>query len=281
MSLWLFLTNSLKARVVSYNILQERLDAAIVTAHDAGNYILLQETSNIRVSAKGLNDSVSDTDIAVEKLIFNNLQKSFPGDRFLGEEQGERGSGNGGRWIIDPIDGTDNYIRSIPNFTISIAYEDSSGNLSLGVVYNPVQKELFSAVKGCGAFINGRTINVSGITDPSSAVSIIAPPRKSYERTSDYFRLMEDIFLNTRDVRRFGSAALELCYVACGRVEAYYEMGLKYYDIAAGMVVLKEAGGRYSSFSHSENLIENGNILATNGYLHDWYSEKIHDNMGV
>jgi len=266
---------------VSYNILQERLDAAIVTAHDAGNYILLQETSNIRVSAKGLNDSVSDTDIAVEKLIFNNLQKSFPGDRFLGEEQGERGSGNGGRWIIDPIDGTDNYIRSIPNFTISIAYEDSSGNLSLGVVYNPVQKELFSAVKGCGAFINGRTINVSGITDPSSAVSIIAPPRKSYERTSDYFRLMEDIFLNTRDVRRFGSAALELCYVACGRVEAYYEMGLKYYDIAAGMVVLKEAGGRYSSFSHSENLIENGNILATNGYLHDWYSEKIHDNMGV
>ncbi len=260
---------------------QERLDSAITAAQDAGKYILLQTKSSIRVSVKGLNDSVSDTDVAVEKLIFNYLREIYPGDRFLGEEQGERGGGNGGRWIIDPIDGTDNYIRSIPNYTVSIAYEDSSGSLSLGVVYNPVQNELFSALKDSGAFLNGKAINVSGITDPSSAVSIIAPPRKSYERTSDYFRLMEDIFLNTRDVRRFGSAAQDLCYVACGRVDAYYEMGLFYYDIAAGMVILHEADGRYSSFSSSDNLLKNGNILATNGHLHDWYSEKIHDNMDI
>jgi len=267
--------------VLSEDNLLKKMDSAVTAAQGAGNYILNQNIANIRVSAKGFNDSVSDTDIAVERLISDYLQESHPEVGFLGEEQGESGDGSGGRWIVDPIDGTDNYIRSIPNFTISIAYEDPSGILSLGVVYNPVQNELFSAVKGSGAFLNGRLVSVSGVTDLSDAVSIIAPPRKSYEKTSDYFRMMEDIFLHTRDIRRFGSAAQDLCYVACGRVDAYYEMGLHYYDIAAGMVILSESGGRYSSFSDSEILSEDGNILATNGKLHDWYSEKIHDTMGA
>jgi myo-inositol-1(or 4)-monophosphatase len=280
----LFSINSPKGRaVLSDDVFQKKLDSAVNAARNAGDYILNQDISRIRVSRKGLNDSVSETDFAVEEMISDYLREHHPEDGFFGEEQGESGTGQdeGGRWIVDPIDGTDNYIRGIPNFTVSIAYEDHSGRLALGVVFNPVQKELFSGVRGSGAFLNGNPINVSGVTDPSDAVSIIAPPRKNHERTSDYFRLMEDVFLHTRDVRRFGSAAQDLCYVACGRVDAYYEMGLHYYDIAAGMVILSEAGGRYSAFSDSEVLTEDGNILATNGNLQDWYSEKIHDTMGA
>lgn len=269
--------------MLSDNDFQKKLDTAVNAARDAGNYILNQDISRIRVSRKGLNDSVSETDLAVEKMISDYLREHHPEDGFFGEEQGESGIGNGegGRWIVDPIDGTDNYIRGIPNFTVSIAYEDHSGIPALGVVFNPVQNELFTAVRDSGAFLNETPIEVSRITNPSEAVSIIGPPRKSYDRTPDYFRLMEDIFMNTRDVRRFGSAAQDLCYIACGRVEAYYELGLHYYDIAAGMIILREAGGIYSAFSESENLIEDGNILATNGNLHDWYLEKIHDTMGA
>ena len=259
--------------------LLRRQDSAVSAAYGAGRFISSRDFSKIQISSKGLNDSVSDTDVATEKFISEYLRTRYPGDGFFGEEQGETGKNSGGRWIVDPIDGTDNYIRRNPNYTVSIAYEDSTGRLSLGVVYNPSQNEMFTAVAGDGAYLNGVPIEVSDIKIPGDAISVIAPPRKSYERTSDYFRLMEDIFLKTRDVRRFGSAAQELCYIACGRVDAFYEMGLHYYDIAAGMMILKEAGGMYSAFSDSETLIEDGNILATNGILHEWYAEKIHKNL--
>ena len=152
--------------------------------------------------------------------------------------------------------------------------------LALGVVYNPSQGEVFSAIRGHGSFLNGKPIQVSSVKEPSLALSIVSPPMRMHDKAPDYFKLMEAVFLQTRDVRRFGSAAQDLCYVACGRADAFYEMGLHYYDIAAGMIILSEAGGRSSAFRESEILIKDGNIVATNGFLHNWYLQQIHDIMG-
>jgi len=254
-----------------------RLDSAIAAARGAGKLILDKDGSKIDIQSKGKNDNVTEMDNASERLITNYLKIRFPDDNFLGEELGEFSGSPGGRWIIDPIDGTDNYIHNIPNFSISIGYEDINGVLSLGVVYNPPQDELFYAVKGKGAFLNGQPIVVSGVDDPSLSISTISPPFRNHKKASVYFKIFENIFLQTADIRRFGSAALDLCYIACGRIDAYYEFGLKSYDIAAGLIILSEAGGSYSPFLEGEDLFVDGNLIATNKFLHAWYKKQIRD----
>lgn len=252
-----------------------RLDSAIAAARGAGRLILNKDIQNINIESKGLNDIVTEMDSATERFIINHLKIRFPNDNFFGEEMGESINGNGGRWIIDPIDGTDNYVHNIPNFTISIGYENMDGVLSLGVVYNPSQDEMFSAAKGYGSFLNGNPIHVSRVDNSKLALSITSPPFRIHNKLPLYLKIMESILVQTTDIRDLGSAALSLCYVACGRVDAYYEFGLKYYDFAAGLVILEEAGGSHSSFLESENLLIDGNIIATNGSLQNWYSKEI------
>jgi len=261
------------------NPLLVKLDSAIGAVRGAGRLLLSKKTSEIIIESKGGKDIVTEMDRASERFIIDYIKARFPRDNFFGEELGEKTNGDGGRWIIDPIDGTENYVHSIPNYTISIGYEDPDGVLSLGVVFNPCQNELFYAVKGHGAFLNGKPIQVSQVQDPALAVSLISPPLMQ-EKVSIYFRMMETIFLNTRDMRHFGSAALNLCYVACGRADAFYEFGVKYYDIAAGLVILTEAGGSYSAFLDSENLLKTGNIVATNKHLQNWYKKQICNVIG-
>ena len=252
-----------------------RLDSAIAAARGAGKIILEKDSSRISIESKGLNDNVTEMDRASERFIINYLKIRFPDDNFLGEELGEILGGKGGKLIIDPNDGTDNYIHNIPNYSISIGYEDIEGVLSLGVVYNPSQNEMFHAVKGNGAFLNGKPIKVSKIVDPALSFSSVSPPFRNHEKAPLYFKIFEAIFLQIGDIRRFGSAALDLCYIACGRLDAYYELGLQSYDIAAGLVILSEAGGSYSPFLESEDLFIDGNIIATNGYLQNWYEKQI------
>ncbi len=263
--------NSVEGR----NDLLVKLDSAIAAARGAGELLLGKDSSKISIKSKGINDIVTEMDSASERFIIDYLETRYSNDNFLGEELGETTHGDGGRWIIDPIDGTENYVHNIPNYTISIGYEHTDGVLSLGVVYNPCQDEMFYAVKGHGAFLNGKPIQVSQVQDPAFALSIISPPLKIREKASVYFTMMETIFMKTRDIRHFGSAALNLCYVACGRADAFYEFGLQYYDIAAGLVILGEAGGGYSAFLDSEDLLKTGNIVATNGHLQDWYRKQI------
>ena len=263
--------------MLSDNNLLFRLDSAIAAARGAGVLILDREGTGLGIESKGLNDIVTEVDGESERYIVDYLSSRFPDDNFLGEENGEISGRSGGRWIIDPIDGTENFSRGIPNYTISIGYEVLPGKPVIGVVYNPKQDEMFHAVKGGGAFLNYRPVKVSEIADPADSLTIVAPPFRSHDKAGIYFKLLESVFLKTRDVRRFGSAAQDLCYIACGRMDAFFELGLKYYDIAAGLIILSEAGGCYSSFTEGEDLLESGNIVATNGLLHQWYKKQIND----
>jgi myo-inositol-1(or 4)-monophosphatase len=258
----------------------KRLTAAQKAARKAGN--MLRSGKSYGITSKGKNDVVTEMDSASERLIIASLAKEFPEDGFFGEEGGMCGSAGSvparsgqGLWIIDPIDGTDDFIHDIPNYTISIGYRNAAGDLTVGVIYNPRQGELFYAARGCGAFCNKKPIHVSPVSNPAEALSIAVPHLRLHDLAPYFFRLHENIFLRTWDDRNFGSAALHLAYVACGRVDAFYQLGLKLYDIAGGLVILSEAGGAYSGFFPEENVLETGNLLATNGALHPWYAEQI------
>jgi myo-inositol-1(or 4)-monophosphatase len=252
-----------------------RLAYATSLARDAGQMLLESVSGDIEVESKGFNDVVTRLDRQLEGFIRGQLCARFPDDRFFGEEYGSRGTGTQGRWIVDPIDGTQNFIRGIPNYSISIAYEEPTGELQIGVVFNPCQDELFCAVRDQGAFLNGRPIRVSATELPAEAISIVAPPIQMHAKAKWYFSVMEHLFLHTRDIRDFGSAALNLCYVSCGRADAYFELGLKEYDIAAGLVILKESGGSCCSVYGSDTVCRNGNLLATNATLHSWYQQQL------
>jgi myo-inositol-1(or 4)-monophosphatase len=252
-------------------VIEKRLDAAKEAALRAGKLLLAGRPGKIRT--KGLHDIASDMDAASEKLITAYLAEQFPEDNFYGEEGGRSGTnGSGGLWIIDPIDGTDNYVRGIPGYTVSIAWRNPAGALEIGVVYSVRQDDLFWAASGGGAFCNGEPIHVSEYDDPALAMTIACPhPRIHDERAGQFFDIMRRLFLQSWDFRNFGSAALEMCYVASGRADALIQFGLQIYDIAAGMVILSEAGGRCTSMFPGEDVQKTGNVLATNGLLHEWF----------
>jgi myo-inositol-1(or 4)-monophosphatase len=249
-----------------------RLDAARSAALAAGRVLLEGREAGVTVESKGLNDNVTDVDRRVETFISDFLGARFPGDAYLGEEHGgqSRGAaGAAGRWIVDPIDGTQNFVRGIPDFVVSLAYEDPRRVLQVGVVYNPVRDELFAAVRGHGATLNGRPIRVSQTARPEEAITIVAAPLRRHERAPAYFEALAHVFVRTFDIRRFGAGAQDLCYVARGRADAYFELGLKEWDIAGGMVILAEAGGRCRGVRDGEDPLATGNLLATNGLLED------------
>ena len=248
---------------------EKRLEAAKAAALEAGKLLLEAKTSEAR--SKGWHDFVTEMDVKSERLIVDHLSSRFPEDDFLGEESGGGTKRGAGLWIIDPIDGTANFILGIPCYTISIGYRNRAGELTAGVIYHPRQGELFWAGRGMGAYLNEKPIHVSLLKDPADANTIMTPHPRLHKEAPYYFDLMQRIFLASLDLRNFGSAALSMAYVASGRAEAFLQLGLKPYDIAAGMVILSEAGGRYSGFNKDEDVLETGNIVATNGLLHDWY----------
>lgn len=264
------------------NHLQERMSKAIHIALETGKMLLNAHLESHLVSEKGPNDVVTEFDRAAERMIVHFLNECFPLDGFFGEETGlSGGSDIGGRWIIDPIDGTVNFTRGIPNYTISIAYEEKVGVPILGLVYNPRQNEMFCAILECGAFLNGVRITTSQIEIPGEVISLISPPHRIHSLAHDYFLLLEKIFLQTRDIRNFGSAALHLCYVACARADGFFEYGLHYYDIAAGMIILSEAGGVYEAFSKDRKIPECGDIVASNGPMQSWYTTQIRSSLSA
>ena len=224
------------------------------------------DLEQIAVEQKDQNDFVTEVDKAAEAAIIDVLLTAYPTHAVLAEESGASNGLNDESenvWIIDPIDGTTNFIHGFPCYCISIALRQR-GVVTQGVIYDPVHNDLFTATKGAGAFLNNKRIRVSR-TDRLSRALIgtgFAGRRKDPEALKEFLRMFEAMTLNCQAVRRPGSAALDLAYVACGRYDGYYEKSLKIWDIAAGALLVSEAGGIVSDFDGESGFLESGNIVA-------------------
>jgi len=221
-----------------------------------------------RVDSKGPNDLVTDADIASENEIIATIRASFPDHAIIAEESGQREGNSGYRWLVDPLDGTVNYAHQVPFFAVSIACVQGD-EVRLGVVLNPLSGELFTARAGGGAQLNGQPIHVSPETQVSESLLATGFP---YDMRGPGFKSLTARFLRclraARGVRRLGSAALDLCYVACGRFAGFWENWLQPWDSAAGILIVREAGGRVTDFSNRPVGAEAREVLATNGGIH-------------
>lgn len=246
------------------------IDVAQITAliHTTDK-IIFDEAAVSQIQVKGAADYVTKVDLEVQGYLQKELNRLYPKIDFMGEEQ-ERFAADRNKcyWILDPIDGTTNLIHHYKLSAVSLAlYED--GRITFGIVYNPFTKETFTAVEGKGAYLNGQQIHVSGCDTLEDALISYGSSPYEKEKVHELFMLFEKIFLNCADFRRNGSAELDLCYVACGRHEAYLEQNLKPWDYAAGSLMVTEAGGSVGAWKEGEEIsfLENSDILATNGRL--------------
>ncbi len=227
------------------------------------------EVEQLQVSQKGPGDFVSAADRRAEQLIKEELQKAHASYGFLMEESGKtEGSTPGFRWIVDPLDGTSNFLHGLPHWCISIALE-AKGEITHGLIYDPIKDEMFTAEKGQGAFFARRKrLRVSGRRDLMQATIAAGAPRRAVESQAQFVREYGAVLKHCPGVRRFGAAALDLAYVAAGRYEAFWERDLKLWDIAAGYLIVKEAGGFICDpDSHKDSPLQTGSILAANEHL--------------
>lgn len=225
------------------------------------------EVEHLQVSRKGPADFVTAADKRSEKIIFEELQKAKPDWSFMMEESGQvKGNDPDHVWIIDPLDGTHNFMHGVPHWCISIGLE-RKGEIVAGVVYDCAKDELFTAEKGGGAFLRNRRLRVSGRRDlEASMINYGQPFGDNYSRER-FFKEVDGVS-KVAMVRRFGAAALDLCYVAAGRIDGYWERNLKPWDVAAGSLILKEAGGTVSSIETDDNPVYSGNLVAGNPQVH-------------
>jgi len=233
------------------------------------------ELENLQVSSKGPGDFVSSADKRTEKIIIEELQKAHPEYGIITEETGIINKKNiKNRWIIDPIDGTMNFLNGIPQFAISVGYEENN-EIKCGVIFNPITNEMFCAEKGNGAFLNNSRIRVSNKKKLSDALLVTGGPKSSSKIKDKIFSEYINVSNNVSNVRKFGSAALDMAYVACGRFDGYWQRELNYWDIAAGIVLLREAGGFVDFFEDDPNIPLKKNVLATNSNIHEELKELI------
>jgi myo-inositol-1(or 4)-monophosphatase len=248
------------------------LNFAIQTARDAGSLLAERFGRALRITNKSELDLVTESDLASEKLIIDRIKTYHPRHAILAEESGASSpptaeAQSEWRWIIDPLDGTTNYAHGYPTFCVSIGLEHN-GRMEVGVIYDPVRDELFTAERGEGASLNGRRIHVSAINSLSAALLCTGFPYDVRER-SEFARHFANFIMNAQGVRRDGAAALDLAYVACGRFDGFWEEGLKPWDVAAGSLMVEEAGGRVSKYDGGPLSIYTPPILASNGLVHE------------
>ena len=251
------------ARSALINVMvRAAMKAARKLARDFG------EVENLQVSQKGPADFVTAADRRSEEIIRQELEQARPGYNFLMEESGAtEGSDPQHRWIVDPLDGTTNFLHGIPLFAISIALE-RQGRLQAGIVYNPISDELFSAERGAGAFLNDRRIRVSARSKISEAVIATGIPHRGRGDHGRFLKDLAGVMAASAGVRRCGAAALDLVWLAAGRFDGFWESGLSAWDIAAGALILREAGGFISDGAGGDKILDAGTIIAGNAAIH-------------
>ena len=226
------------------------------------------EVQNLQVSLKGPGDYVSQADRKAEDIIFAELSKARPGYGFLMEERGAvEGEDSQHRWIVDPLDGTTNFLHGIPVFSISIALE-RQGQIVAAVVYNPAMDELYTSERGGGTFLNDRRLRVSGRTKLVDAVIGCGVPHLGRGHHGNFLLELRNVMGEVAGVRRLGSAALDLAYVAAGRMDGFWETALSPWDVAAGILLVREAGGFVSDGKGGQDMLEGGSIVAGNELIH-------------
>ncbi|MEZ5558304.1 MAG: inositol monophosphatase family protein [Pseudomonadales bacterium] len=246
--------------------MQPMANIALRAARQAGQIILraMDRLDELAVEEKGRNDFVSNVDREAETCIIDALHKAYPDHGILGEEHGSAYSGDEHTWIIDPLDGTTNYLQGIPHFCISIALRKGR-HIEHGVIFDPVRNETFVASRGFGAQLNNRRIRVSRRERIEEAVlGTGIPPGAIAAHLDAYMGMLKDFTARSRAIRRAGSAALDLAYVAAGRTDGFWEIGLSPWDIAAGTLLVREAGGFVGDFSGGDDFMRSGNIVAGN-----------------
>lgn len=242
------------------------LNTAVKAARRAGDIIMrhLDRLERLAIEAKGRNDFVTEVDRLAEAEIIRVLRRAYPDHTILAEESGQVAPGAGDyRWIIDPLDGTTNFLHGYPQFAVSIALEHK-GRLTQAVVFDPCKNELFTATRGAGAQLNERRIRVSKTAALADSLLGTGFPFKSHQYLDVWIASFRDLLLATRGIRRAGSAALDLAHVACGRFDGFWEFGLSPWDMAAGSLLIQEAGGLVSDLAGEQGFLQSGNIVAGN-----------------
>jgi myo-inositol-1(or 4)-monophosphatase len=249
--------------------MQKYLDTAVQAARRAAELIRENrgKLSASDIDSKQAFDFVTRVDKEAERVILDILQSRFPDHSFLAEESRHDSATDGYRWIIDPLDGTTNYIHGFPVTAVSIALQHGP-EMVAGVVFDLFRDELFTAIKGEGAFLNGQKIHVSATDKIGSALIGTGFPFKQKHLIDHYLRLFKKVLIEVSDLRRPGSASIDLSYIACGRFDGFFEIGLMPWDCAAGALMIKEAGGVITNFGGGDDILTHGNIVAGNPQMH-------------
>lgn len=245
------------------------LNIAVRAARSGGRVLLryFDHVDALEITSKGVNDFVSEVDRNAEQAIIEVLRQTYPDHAILAEESGTT-EGNDYQWVIDPLDGTTNYLHGFPQFAVSIALK-YRGRLEVGVVYNPLSEEMFTACRGSGALLNDRKIRVSNRKDLKGALLGTGFPFRDFQHIDAYMGMFKDLCSQTAGIRRPGSAALDFAYVAAGRLDGFWELGLSEWDFAAGALLIREAGGLVTDIAGGEQYLKTGNVIAGNVKLHN------------
>jgi len=258
--------------------MREYLIVAMEAAQEAGKIIKerIGTITDNEITQKSISDYVTEVDVLSEKTIIAHIKNHFPEHQIMAEESSNDYKKAEYLWIIDPLDGTTNFIHGFPVFAISIALM-KKGEIVLGVVYDPLKNELFYAEQGSGAFLNGKRIHVSSIKEPAFSLIATGFPFRNKQFIPSYIKIFQSLLYSVSDLRRAGAAAIDLAYVACGRVDGFFEFALSPWDIAAGTVLIKEAGGVVSDFEGGQTYLKTGHIVAGNPVIHPFLIKKINE----
>jgi myo-inositol-1(or 4)-monophosphatase len=252
---------------------------AVRAAREAGRVITrnFNRVDRLTIADKGKNNFVSEVDRNAEAAIIAVLQEKYPHHSILAEESGSH-DGNEYQWVIDPLDGTTNFLHGVPQFAVSIALK-VKGRLEIGVVYDPITEEMYTASRGEGALLNDRKIRVSNLKGLDGALLGTGLPYRDFRYMDNYLGMLKDLIPDTAGIRRPGSAALDFAYVAAGRTDGFWELGLSEWDFAAGALLVREAGGLVTDIAGGEKYLETGNVIAGNIKVHNAMLRRIRPHL--
>ena len=254
---------------VSLPPMSPMLNIAIRAARSGGRVLLryFDHVDTLDVQSKGVHDFVSEVDRNSEQAIIEVLRQSYPDHAILAEESGSR-PGNDYQWVVDPLDGTTNYLHGLPHFSISIALK-YRGRLEVGVVYDPIREEMFTTSRGSGAQLNDRKLRVTNCKELKNSLLGTGFPYRDFQHLDAYMGMLKDLAVKAAGIRRPGSAALDFAYLAAGRNDGFWELGLSEWDIAAGALLVREAGGIVTDIAGGENHLKSGNVIAGGIKVHN------------